>query len=320
MTQRHGILISIAPVSPSTPPDDQCAGICKNGSRCKRFVKGKAFCHSHKMQLLVAEPISVAEAAPLTMNSITSQIPSLLPSGYYQCTGITKTGSRCKRNVKGRGYCHSHAMQPLKPEPTSAVPRPETTSPVLETEPTSAAEAPLTTMNSIISRIPNLLSPGYYQCAGISKNGSRCKWHVKDSAYCHFHDMQLLEAISHSQADKDVVIRMITQVRSRRQKGEPMHEDPLLADVRDSLRHWAPLHVSNFSNLLLNITKGPLESSERNQDPHAVVPKFNHSYLCRGRTKLGRSCRMRTVGGFYCRHHDPSGISGCDMAMAFASI
>ena len=211
MAQRHDILISIAPVSPFTSLDGQCAGITKSGSRCKRVVKGKAYCHSHNLQLTKAGPTSAAEV-PITTNEITAKIPDLLPDGYYQCTGISKTGFRCKRHVKGKTYCHSHAMQPLKPEPTSAVPK---------TDPTSSAaesEAPLT-VNNIISRIPNLLPSGYYQCAGISKNGSRCKWHVKDNAYCLFHDTQLLEAISHRHADKDVVVRMITQVRSHRSKG-----------------------------------------------------------------------------------------------------
>ena len=178
------------------------------------------------------------------------------------------------------------------------------------------------TMKSITSRIANLLPSGYYQCAGVSRNGTRCNWHVKDSAYCHFHDTQLLDAISRSQADKDVVIRIITQQGRNRRQNVHLLEDTL-SEIRKSLltRHnWSLIHIDNFSNLLLNITKGPLEPSERTQGPHAVVPKPNHSYLCRGRTKLGRSCRIRTTGGFYCRHHDPSGISGCDVAMAFASI
>lgn len=256
--------------------------------------------------------------------SIVPVSPSTSSDG--QCGGTTKKGLRCKRRVKDKSFCHDHAFQPLQPETTSAVPKPEPTSPVLVASPRSPteSEAPLLTMNCITSRIPNLLPRGYYQCAGISKNGSRCKWHVKDNTYCHFHETQLLDAISHSQADKDVVIRKITQVlRSRRQNGGHLQEDNILSEIRESLlrRHkWALVHIDNFSNLLLNITKGPLEPSERTQGSHAEVPKSNHSYLCRGRTKLGRSCRIRTTGGFYCRHHDPSGISGCDVAMAFASI
>ena len=211
MAQRHDILISIAPVSPFTSLDGQCAGITKSGSRCKRVVKGKAYCHSHNLQLTKAGPTSAAEV-PITTNEITAKIPDLLPDGYYQCTGISKTGYRCKSQVKEKTYCHYHDKQHLKPNTTTQDPK---------TDPTSSAaesEAPLT-VNNIISRIPNLLPSGYYQCAGISKNGSRCKWHVKDNAYCLFHDTQLLEAISHRHADKDVVVRMITQVRSHRSKG-----------------------------------------------------------------------------------------------------
>ncbi len=109
------------------------------------------------------------------------------------------------------------------------------------------------------------------------------------------------------------------EVRSH--KG-PMIEDKLAEITCECLlsRHWDKIHVSNFEGLLRNIKRGPLEASERDQGCHALVPKFDHLYICRGRSKGNRSCRVKIVGGFYCRHHDPSRITAGDVEMAFAAI
>ena len=247
------------------------------------------------------------------MNDIGRILGILAVDGYYQCAGVSKNGFRCKRQIKGKAYCHSHDMQLVEAQPTSAAEAPLT----IKAETPSVVEAPLT-MNDVTAKIPNLLPTGYYQCAGISKTTSRCKRLIKTKSYCHSHSMQLLDAISHNNDNKDLVTRTITQVRS--------HKGPIdnkLADIRDSLlhrRHWTETHVNNFENLLRNIKKGPLRAEERDHGVNALVPQFDHVYVCRGHTKVGRSCRNRTVGGFYCRHHDPSRITAGDVEMAFAAI
>ena len=178
---------------------------------------------------------------------------------------------------------------------------------------TSVAENILT-MNDVTAKIPNLLPHGYYQCAGVSRKDSRCRRHVRNKAYCHSHDMQLLEAVSR---DKDIVKKSITQVKAH--KG-PMEDQ--LAEIRDDLlcRHWAWIHVNNFAGLLSNIRKGPLQASERDQGCHALVPRFNRLYVCRGRTKVDKCCRVRVVGTQYCSRHNPSQITAGDVEMAFAEI
>ena len=186
-----------------------------------------------------------------------------------------------------------------------------------ESEPTSAAETPLT-LNEVLAKIANLLPEGYYECAGISKDTSRCKRQVKNKTYCHSHDRQLLDAISRNNNDKEFVTKAIIQIKS--------HNGPIdnkLADIRDALllcRKWSETHVGNFSNLLRNIKKGPLEASERDQGPHALVSRSDHVYVCRGRTKDGKSCHNKTVGRFYCWRHDPEKITAEEVQMAFASI
>ena len=169
-------------------------------------------------------------------------------------------------------------------------------------------------MNDVTAKIPNLLPHGYYQCAGVSRKDSRCRRHVRNKAYCHSHDMQLLEAVSR---DKDIVKKSITQVKAH--KG-PMEDQ--LAEIRDDLlcRHWAWIHVNNFAGLLSNIRKGPLQASERDQGCHALVPRFNRLYVCRGRTKVDKCCRVRVVGTHYCSRHNPSQITAGDVEMAFAEI
>ena len=186
-----------------------------------------------------------------------------------------------------------------------------------KSESTSAAETS-PTMNDILAKIANLLPEGYYKCAGISKNTSRCRHHVKNKTYCHSHEKQLLDAISHHNNDKEFVTRAITQIKN--------HNGPIdneLADIRNALllcRKWSETHVNNFENLLRNIKKGPLETSERDQGPHSLVPKIDHVYVCRGRTKVGKSCHNKTVGRFYCWRHDPEKITAEEVQMAFASI
>ena len=169
-------------------------------------------------------------------------------------------------------------------------------------------------MNDITAKIPNLLPPGYYRCAGISKTYSRCRRHVKNKTYCHSHDIQLLYAISHH---KTFVPKTIVEVKS--------HKGPIedkLAEIRAYLlsRNWAMIHVDNFEGLLRNIRKWPLEASERDQGLHALVPRWNHRYVCRGRTKGNRCCRGKIVGRFYCGRHDRLRIRAGDVEMAFAAV
>ncbi len=178
---------------------------------------------------------------------------------------------------------------------------------------TSVADGILT-MNDVIAKIPNLLPSGYYQCAGVSRKCSRCRRHVKNKAYCHSHDIQLREAVGH---DKDLVQKTIMEVKA--------HKGPIedtLAELRDHLlgRNWAKIHVNNFEGLLRNIRKGPLEVSERDQGRHALVPRFDRLYVCRGRTKSNKYCRIKTVGAHYCGRHNPSKITANDVEKAFASI
>ena len=325
MAQRLGILISRAPVSAftstngaaisrvrenafplshtptnCTAPDEvlhQCRGTTKKGSRCKRFLKGKSFCHDHNAHLLVAEPIPAAEA-PLPMNDETATpTNSSAPNEIlHQCRGTTKKGSRCKRFLRGKFFCHDHNVHP----------------PV--TEPISTAEAPLT-MNDITAKIPNLLRSGYYRCAGMSTIDSRCERRIKGEAYCHFHATQLLYYV---RRDKSIVTRTIMQVKA--------HKGPIddnLAEIREYLLTqglWLRMQVDNFENLLRNITKGPLRALERDQGVYTEAPQSDHTYVCRGRTKVGRSCRNKTVGKFYCRYHDPLRIMAGDVEIAFAAV
>ena len=181
-------------------------------------------------------------------------------------------------------------------------------------EPKSVTEGNLT-MNNITAKIPHLLPHGYYQCAGQSASHSRCRRHIKNASYCHSHSTQLLEAISHN---KNFVTRTIMQLKTH--KG-PI-EDKIAEIACESLlcRHWTKTHVKNFENLLRNIKKGPLRAEERDQGVHALVPRWDRVYVCRGRTQVGRSCSLKTVGAFYCRHHDPSRITAGDVEMAFAAI
>ena len=224
-----------------------------------------------------------------------------------QCAGTTDLGSRCKRRIKGKNYCHSHIDQEVKAESPSAT----------EAEVPSAAHAPRT-MNNILANIPNLQLTGYYQCAGICKTTLRCKRHLENRTYCHDHHKQLLDAVSHNNDDKAFVARTIAQIKN--------HNGPIddkLADIRASLllcRKWSETHVNNLVNLLRNIKKVPLETSERVQGPHAPVPMFDYVYKCRGHTRVGRRCCNRVVGAFYCRHHDPERGMARDVEMAFAAI
>ena len=127
--------------------------------------------------------------------------------------------------------------------------------------------------------------------------------------------MQLLDAIT---LDKAIVTRTITQIKA--------HKGPIdqkLAEAHQHLlrrRHWAKIHVNNFEFLLRNIRKGPLETSERDQGRHALVPRFDRLYVCRGRTKVNKCCRVKTVGAFYCGIHDLGKVRADDVEMAFAEI
>ena len=80
------------------------------------------------------------------------------------------------------------------------------------------------------------------------------------------------------------------------------------------------MHINNFEHLLRSIRKGPLEASERDQGRHALVPRFDRLYVCRGRTKVGKCCRGKIVGAFYCRIHDTGKVRVDDVEMAFAEI
>lgn len=75
-------------------------------------------------------------------------------------------------------------------------------------------------------------------------------------------------------------------------------------------------------NIRLRETEGNSEEEDIGtyQGVHAEAPQSDHTYVCRGRTKVGRSCCKKTVGKFYCRYHDPLRIMAGDMETAFAAM
>ena len=207
-------------------------------------------------------------------------------------------------------------MAPSRRAGSKALPssRTATSSSSSPPKPTSVTEGNLT-MNDITAKIPHLLPHGYYQCAGQSTSHSCCRRQIKNASYCHSHSTQLLEAISHN---KKLVAKTIIQLKTH--KG-PI-EDKIAEIACEFLlcRHWTKTHVKSFENLLRNIKKGPLRAEERDQGIHALVPRWDRVYVCRGRTQVGRSCNVKTVGAFYCRYHDPLRITAGDVEKAFAAI
>ena len=144
MAQTHDNLTSMAPVSPSTSADgmnESSAGSSAISSSLKSQKKsipnglsppitpnspapGMAIGRGRRADskaLPSSRPITSTKTPSLpmtaseipTMNDIAAKIPNLLPSGYYQCAGISKTHSRCKRHIKNKIYCHSHDIQLL---------------------------------------------------------------------------------------------------------------------------------------------------------------------------------------------------------------
>ena len=103
--------------------------------------------------------------------------------------------------------------------------------------------------------------------------------------------------------------------------------DNKLAEIRNYLltqRLWFRLQVDSFGYLLRNIKEGPLRTLERERESeqgvHTETPRDDTTYVCRGRTKVGRACRNKTVGKFYCRFHDPLRIMAGDVESAFAAV
>jgi hypothetical protein len=71
---------------------------CKNCKYCGHCNQGGGTCG-------VCSSRSVAGTQTLTRNSISNTGTSV----SSQCKGITKKGLRCKRMVKGGGYCFQHS-------------------------------------------------------------------------------------------------------------------------------------------------------------------------------------------------------------------
>jgi hypothetical protein len=84
----------------------QCNGITKSGVRCKnKTLNTSGYCYHHEGQTsgYNTSKSSVEE------NKSQSNKPSESSSSSVQCTGITKSGSRCKRRTNNpSGRCYQH--------------------------------------------------------------------------------------------------------------------------------------------------------------------------------------------------------------------
>jgi endonuclease G len=84
----------------------QCNGITKSGVRCKnKTLSTSGYCYHHEGQIsgYNTSKSSVEE------NKSQSNKPSKSSSSSVQCTGITKSGSRCKRRTSNpSGRCYQH--------------------------------------------------------------------------------------------------------------------------------------------------------------------------------------------------------------------
>ena len=76
----------------------RCKGLTKKRMRCNRTTKlANGYCFRHTKQ----QSSSKASSQSSSNSSSTTHTSS-------QCLGKTKAGNRCKRKVKGGGYCYQH--------------------------------------------------------------------------------------------------------------------------------------------------------------------------------------------------------------------
>lgn len=80
--------------SVGTATSVRCKGYTKQGTRCKHQTRlANGYCYQHTKQN--------SEAARSSQNTTSNSSTSL-------CGAKTKTGKRCKRKVKGGGFCYQH--------------------------------------------------------------------------------------------------------------------------------------------------------------------------------------------------------------------
>ena len=101
-------LKSKSPTVNKTSESVQCNGITKAGYRCKnKTLSVSGFCYRHENQ---------NNSANSDNNSVKtnrySTVSSKSSSSLIHCSGITKSGNRCKRNTKNpNGRCFQHQLE-----------------------------------------------------------------------------------------------------------------------------------------------------------------------------------------------------------------
>ena len=88
--------------SQGTDDANQCFGITKAGTRCKHYTSiGNDYCYQHNPQV-------VKNTMKTKSRSYNSSYLNKKSATTPTCGASTKTGSACKRKVKGGGRCYQH--------------------------------------------------------------------------------------------------------------------------------------------------------------------------------------------------------------------